>query len=303
MIRRLLRSVWRVVTAPIRWIARPFRALHRALTYEPEETSAVDAFSRTVANPSILLEHLEALRGTLLRSLAAFFLTTILAFTFATRILDWLSHPIGGIGALQAIEVTESVSAFMRVSLLAGFALAFPYIGLEVFAFVAPGLRRRERFYVLTTIPAASVLFLAGVAFAYYIMLPVALPFLLNFMGITTVPRPSNYIRFVTGLLFWIGIAFQFPLVIYLLAALGVVRARMLAEGWRIAIVAIAILAAVVTPTVDPVNMALVMAPMIALYFLSIGLAVFAERGRRRREAQDAADVPADSPADAGGSP
>ena len=295
MIRRLLRSLWRALTAPLRWIATPFRALHKAHTYEPDETSAVDAFSRTVENPSILVEHLEALRGTLLRSLAAFFLTTVLAFTFATRILDWLAQPIGGIGALQAIEVTESVSAFMRVSLLAGFALAFPYIGLELFAFVAPGLRRRERFYVLTTIPAATILFLAGIAFAYYIMLPVALPFLLNFMGITTVPRPANYIRFVTGLLFWIGIAFQFPLVIYLLAALGVVRARMLAEGWRIAIVAIAVLAAVVTPTIDPVNMALVMAPMIALYFLSIGLAAIAERGRRRREAKALAESPAET--------
>jgi len=294
MIRRLLRSLWRAVTAPFRWIARPFGALQHALNDEPEETSAVDAFSRSLANPSILVEHLEALRGAMLRSLAAFFLTTILSFTFASRILDWLAGPIGGIGALQAIEVTESVSAFMRVSLLGGFVLAFPYIGTEVFLFIAPGLKRRERFTVLTTIPAATVLFLAGAAFAYKIMLPVALPFLLNFMGITTVPRPANYIRFVTGLLFWIGIAFQFPLVIYLLAALGVVRARVLAEGWRFAIVGIAILAAFVTPTVDPVNMALVMAPMIALYFLSIGLAAIAERGRKRRESKTLAEAASD---------
>lgn len=301
MIRRLLRSLWRLMTAPFRWLGRvlyplgrPFRALHRALTVEPEETSAVDAFARTVENPSLLVEHLDALRSTLLRSLAAFFLTTILSFTFATQILDWLAQPIGGLEALQAIEVTESVSAFMRVSLLAGFALAFPYIGFEVFAFIAPGLRRRERVYVLSTIPAALILFLAGVAFAYKIMLPVALPFLLNFIGITTVPRPSNYIRFVTGLLFWIGVAFQFPLVIYLLAALGFVRAKALAAGWRLAIVGISILAAVVTPTIDPINMALVMAPMIALYFLSIGLAAIAERGRDRRQAKAASQAAAE---------
>jgi sec-independent protein translocase protein TatC len=292
MIRRFLAFLGRLIGAPFRLIASPFRRALQALAYDPDETSAVDAFSRTIENPSILVEHLEALRSTLLRSLAALVLTTLIAFVFASQVLDWLAQPIGGIEALQAIEVTESVGAFMRVSLLAGFVLAFPYIGLEIFLFVAPGLRRRERLVVVATIPVATILFLAGVAFAYFVMLPVALPFLLNFMGIVTVPRPSNYIRFVTGLLFWIGIAFQFPLVVYLLAALGFVRARVLVEGWRVAIVAIAIIAAVITPTVDPVNMGLVMAPMTALYFLSIGLAALAERGWRRRQTQSAAEMP-----------
>jgi sec-independent protein translocase protein TatC len=283
MIRRFFAFLWRLLTFPFRLVARPFRALASAISQEPEDTPAVEAFSRTLENPFLLLEHLEALRGHLLRSVAALVLTTAVGFAFAARVLDWLARPIGGIRSLQAIEVTESVSAFMRVSLLAGFVLAFPYICLELFLFIAPGLKRRERFLVLTTIPVAFVLFVAGLSFAYYVMLPVALPFLLNFMGITTVPRPANYIRFVTGLLFWIGMSFQFPLIIYAMAALGLVRARMLLEGWRIAIVIIAVVAAAVTPTVDPVNMGLVMAPMILLYFFGIGLAAFAERTRTRR--------------------
>ncbi|MCJ7706405.1 MAG: twin-arginine translocase subunit TatC [Anaerolineales bacterium] len=283
MIRRFFAFLWRLLTFPFRLVARPFRALASAISQEPEDTPAVEAFSRTLENPFLLLEHLEALRGHLLRLVAALALTTAVGFAFAARVLDWLARPIGGIQSLQAIEVTESVSAFMRVSLLTGFVLAFPYICLELFLFIAPGLKRRERFLVLTTIPVAFVLFVAGLSFAYYVMLPVALPFLLNFMGITTVPRPANYIRFVTGLLFWIGMSFQFPLIIYAMAALGMVRARMLVEGWRIAIVIIAVVAAAVTPTVDPVNMGLVMAPMILLYFFSIGLAAFAERTRTRR--------------------
>ena len=113
-------------------------------------------------------------------------------------------------------------------------------------------------------------------------MLPVALPFLLSFLGIVTRVRPSNYIRFVTGVMFWIGIAFQFPLIFYTLAGLGVINARMLVNGRRFAVLGIAIVAAVVTPTIDPVNMALVMAPMIVLYFLSIGLAALAQRRRPR---------------------
>jgi sec-independent protein translocase protein TatC len=111
-------------------------------------------------------------------------------------------------------------------------------------------------------------------------MMPTALPFLINFMGINTDPRPSSYIGFVTGLMFWIGVAFEFPLVIYLLASLGLVKAKLLASQWRLAIVIIAIVAALITPTVDPVNMSLVMGPMIALFFLSIGLAYIAQRGR-----------------------
>jgi sec-independent protein translocase protein TatC len=170
----------------------------------------------------------------------------------------------------------------MRVSLLSGFSLAFPYILFETFSFINPGLKRRERIFILISIPFAAALFLAGLAFAYKVMLPTALPFLLEFMGIKTVPRPSNYIRFVTNLMFWIGISFQFPLIIYTLASVGLINASMLIRGWRIAFIGIAVLAAVVTPTVDPVNMGLVMLPMIVLYIISMFLAAIAQRSRRR---------------------
>lgn len=270
--------------APVRLVTWPYRRLQRFLSYEPEETSTVDVFAKAIERPSILVEHLEALRAHLFRAVAVLALTTALSFAVAGRILAWLTEPIGGIQELQAIEVTESIGAYMRVSLLSGFALAFPYICFEFFAFINPGLRRRERVLILTAIPAAFILFLAGLAFAYYVMLPAALPFLLNFMGIATRVRPMNYVRFVTGLMFWIGVAFQFPLIVYALAAIGIVNARALLNGWRFAVVGIAVLAAAVTPTVDPVNMALVMAPMIVLYFLSIGLAAIA--GRRREPAE-----------------
>ena len=204
-----------------------------------------------------------------------------------------LAKPVGGVEALQSIEVTESIGTFMRVSLLTGFVLAFPYILFELFAFVNPGLKRAERRLVLFSIPFSFLLFAAGIGFTYFVVLPTALPFLLTFMGVTTVPRPSNYVRFVTSLMFWIGVSFQFPLVIYVLAGLGFVNARSLARNWRFAIVGIAVLAAAATPTVDPVNMALVMAPMIVLYLISIVLAALAGAGRRRRAAQDA--QPADS--------
>ena len=282
--RRFLRHLWRIATAPFRLMARPFRAFGRFLNHEPEEIGTADSLRRTLENPSALIEHLQALRGHLLRGLIALGLATALSFAFATQILDWMAQPVGGIEALQAIEVTESIGAFMRVSLLTGLTLALPYLILEVFAFVNPGLRRRERIMLLVLIPVGGLMFAVGLLFARYVMLPVAVPFLTSFMGITTVPRPANYIHFVTTVMFWVGVAFEFPLLMFALATLGLVDARTMRRGWKVALVVIAIAAALITPTPDPVNMALLMAPLIGLYLLGIAFAALAGRGRRKRK-------------------
>jgi sec-independent protein translocase protein TatC len=284
VIGRFFRRVWRLVTLPVRGLTWPFRHLRGWLQQEPEETSTADVLSRSFEQPSLLLDHLEALRHHLLRSILFLVLTTGLSFAFVNQILGWLAIPIGGVSSLQSIEVTESIGAVMRVSFISGVALALPYIAFELFLFINPGLRPRERMMVLTLLPAATLFFVGGVLFSYWIMLPAAVPFLVHFMGIPSQIRPLSYIRFVTGVMFWIGVSFEFPLVVYALAALGFVRARALWNAWRFAMVAIAVLAAVITPTVDPVNMGLVMAPMIVLYFLSIGLAAVAQRGRDRAQ-------------------
>jgi sec-independent protein translocase protein TatC len=167
---------------------------------------------------------------------------------------------------------------------MSGFAIALPYIILELWLFAAPGLSRDARLFGLGAIPIVVLFFLGGVAFAYFIMLPTAIPFLTNFMGMTSQLRPSSYIRFVTNIMFGVGAAFQFPLIIYVLARMGIIHAQVLKDQWRLAIVIMAVLAAAITPTVDPVNMALVMGPMLILYLLSIGLAQLAERNRAARQ-------------------
>jgi sec-independent protein translocase protein TatC len=285
-IRRFFRGLLTLLTWPFRMIAKPFIAFRNFINNEPDETPLAEVFATTMEQPSLLIDHIEALRRHILRALIVLSLAVILSMAFTRQILQWLTIPIGGLENLQAIEVTESVGAYMRVALLTGFTIALPYIGIELFAFLNPGLRRRERVTILIVIPIATGLFIAGAAFTYYIMLGPALDFLLTFLGIETAIRPSNYIQFVTGLMFWIGIAFQFPLIIYALAALGIVNARSLIQGWRFAILGIAVVAAAVTPTIDPVNMGLVMLPMIVLYFLSIGMASIATRGRSRRQTQ-----------------
>ncbi len=283
-----LKRLFHLVTAPFRLPGQGIRALIRrlrgwwrrlweALTAEPEERPLPDAIQQAVEQPQTLWEHFNALRKHLLRAAAFWVLATAGAFVVTPQLIAFLARPIGGLEHLQAIEVTEPLTVFVRVALLAGFAVALPYIYFELYLFAAPGLRPRARLLGLLAMPLVLLFFVGGMAFAYYVMLPAALPFLLNFLGIPTVPRPASYIRFVTGLLFWIGVAFEFPLVIYLLAAVGWVRADQLARHWRVAVVAIAVLAAAVTPTVDPVNMLLVMAPMTVLYLFSIFLARLAQ--------------------------
>jgi sec-independent protein translocase protein TatC len=157
-----------------------------------------------------------------------------------------------------------------------------PYIAFEIWLFVAPGLRPRERKFGLFGIPLATILFLAGMAFTYFILLPTALPFLGSFTTIKQFWTARDYFGFITGLMIWIGIFFEFPLVVYILTSIGFVKPEILAKQWRIAIVIIAIIAAMVTPTIDPVNMGLVMLPMSLLYFISIGLSYIAYAGRKR---------------------
>jgi sec-independent protein translocase protein TatC len=283
--RRLLRAVWRLITLPFRWIRNVTNDIREFLTEEPEDSPLSDSLQKAVNNPQSLLAHLDALRKHLLRAVLVLALTSALSFAFASQIIDFLAQfpGVGGIGGLVAIDPTEPMSTFFRVSLLSGFALAFPYIILELWMFAAPGLSRDARIFGLLAIPIATLFFIGGMAFSYFVLLPTAIPFLLNFGGITSQIRPSSYIRFVTSILFWIGIAFQFPLVIFVLARVGLVRAKVLLSQWRLAVVLIAVLSAAVTPTVDPGTMALVMGPMVVLYFFSIFLASLAERSRARK--------------------
>lgn len=224
-------------------------------------------------------EHIEELRKRLLIALLALGIATVMSFSFAQVLIEYLSIPIGGLENLQSIEITENIGVFMRVSLLAGFVLALPVILYELLAFIMPGLESNEKKWVYWAIPFITVMFIIGAAFAFLVMLPAAIPFLTSFLGVQTVPRLSNYINFVTNLVFWIGMSFQAPLVIFILARLKLVRATDLIKQWRLAVVIIAVIAAMVTPTVDPVNMALLMAPLILLYWVSVLLAALARRG------------------------
>ena len=290
--RKFLYSLWHILSAPFRffswllhviygWFINLSKKIKNFFTEEVEDAPLPDTLTKTMENPQELLVHFDALRRHLIRIVIVLGIATVLSFIFSSQILQILAAPLeNGFDSLIAIDVTEPIGTVMRVSLLSGFTIVFPYIALELWLFIAPGLKRNSRYYGLIAIPVTTIFFLGGMAFAFFVMLPTALPFLLNFGGINTIPRVSSYIKFVTNIMFWLGVAFEFPIVIFILASLGLVSAKTLAKHWRLAVVIIAVIAALITPTVDPVNMTLVMGPLILLYILSIGLAKIAQRGR-----------------------
>ena len=236
-----------------------------------------------------LLEHLSELRRRVFIALAALLIGAMVAFGFWTHIVELLKRPAqelnDGAGVmLIATQVTELLSTSVKVSLVCGFVLALPVILYQVIRFVAPGLSPGERRYLFLFMPGALLAFVGGVAFAYFILTPRALPFLLTFGDGVAEPliRISNLVDVMLRLLFWMGLAFETPVVMYLLAQLGLVSSRMFARFRKYWVVVAFILGAIITPTFDPINQALVAAPLLVLYEGGIFLAWLAGRTRRR---------------------
>lgn len=301
----VFRFIFNVIAFPFRLVfnilAFPFRALyrfHKFLNTEPSERPIADVFVDLTTSKDtrqMLWDQIEALRMHILRAVIALAMTVIASFWVTQDIMEFLAIPVEGLEKLQAIQVTEEIGVFMRVVMSVGIAVAFPYIAFEVWLFAAPGLKPREKKMGLAGIPFATLLFLTGMAFTYYVLLPTALPFLGSFTKIAQFWAAREYFTFITGLMFWIGIFFEFPLVIFVLSSMGLVKPAILAQQWRLAIVIIATLAAAVTPTIDPVNMGLVMLPMILLYFISIGLSYIAYAGRKQKNAEAEANADGES--------
>jgi sec-independent protein translocase protein TatC len=221
-----------------------------------------------------VLSHLYELRDRLIKSVIAIAVASVIAFVFADWIFYILTLPAGDIPLIY-IEMTEMLGTYMRVSLVAGIALAMPYLVYQVIMFVSPALTPREKKYVFLVLPWIALMFIGGVVFGYFVLIPPALKFLLTFGANIATPqiKVGNYIALVTRLLLSIGLVFELPVVTTFLARIGVVKAKWLADRRRPAIIIAFILAAAITPTFDPINQSLVAVPLIVLYELSIWLA------------------------------
>lgn len=290
--KKLLSAFINGITAPFRWVARGIRAILSKsflgvfLAEEPEDTPIFDTIKKVTDEPSdffsALLEHLADLRGHIFRSVLALILASAVAFYFSEVIKAWLAAPFGNPNELTTLGPTEGVGAIMRITFVTGFSMALPYIAFEILRFTAPGISRKARLFGLLSIPFISLFFAGGVIFAYYIMLPPAITFLGEFGGFNNQWTAVEYFPFATKVLFWVGLSFEFPLVTFVLSAMRVLPPRVLRENWRLAVIILTILAAMITPTVDPFNMLIVLLPLWTLYGLGIIMAQLAWRGKDR---------------------
>ena len=239
-------------------------------------TSSLDEAREQLAGQMTLLGHLEELRDRLVISAIAVGVGTVISAAFTNQILELLISPYGN--KIVALGPTEGIAVYFRVALTAGLVLAMPVLIYQLLMFILPGLEESEKRYVFWGVPAATLLFLTGVSFAWFILLPTAIGFLSSWQTDVFLQewQSQRYIPFVTSIVFWIGISFETPLIIFIMAKLNLVTPRFLLKQWRFAIVIIAIAAAMITPTVDPFNMALVMLPLFVLYGLSVLLSYLA---------------------------
>ena len=238
-------------------------------------------------------QHIQELRRRLLICVLTLAVTITFSFIVAERwLFPILKGPAPDSLRFLSTDSTGVIGPYMKVSFASGLILAMPMVVFQLVRFLAPGLKSTEKRYIYSLLPAALLAFAGGVTFGYFVMLPPALNFLFTFGSDIAEIRPNinSYVTMVTMLLFWIGVIFETPVVIYFLARIGIVNARMLSGFRRWAILGSFLLGAVITPTPDPINQTLVAVPIIVLYELSIWLAKIA--GFQRRRSQRAAPRP-----------
>ena len=241
----------------------------------PDDPELVEELDGDQGAELTLGEHLVEIRQRLTVATLSIVLTTVVTLVFAEQILDYLLQP--GRDALPNFrpiytELLGYIGAYIKISLMLGIAGAMPVIVYQVYAFIHPGLTRAERRWILPIVFVATFAFAAGGAFAFYLGWPPALDFLLNFGDNIAEPqvRINNYIDMLTRFVFWTGIIFEMPLFLMGLGAFGLVTARKLVGMWRWAIIGSFLLAALITPSIDPVTQTIVAVPAMGLYGLGV---------------------------------
>lgn len=240
------------------------------------------------ANPLSFWDHLEELRRRLLRSLAAVAVGLVVGFFLASRVQGFLCSPFNRYvpGSLALLAPSDGFVVQLKIALLLGVIIAAPFVALQLWGFVKPGLKPNERKYIRPIALISTLLFFGGVVFAW-LVLPAALGFLGSFaqFGLQNLWSVRNYISLVVFLLLAFGVIFQLPLVMGVLMAAGLVPARFFRRNRRYAIVIIFILAAFATPTTDMLTMLLMVFPLVFLYEISIVIGTLIQRKRQEREA------------------
>lgn len=230
-----------------------------------------------------LLEHLEELRKRILRSVVVLAVAIVPCWVFVQPIFDFLARPVQRAlppgQKLAFLGLTDPFILYFKVAALAAVFVASPFILYQFWRFVAPGLYKHERRYLLPFLFFGSFFFLAGGAFAYYVAFPLAAEFLLGmgkaFEPVITIER---FFGFQMTIILGLGLMFELPIILFVLAAIGLVTPRFLLRHFRWAVVIIFVVAAIITPTPDVLNLCVFAVPAILLYLLGIGAAALVPR-------------------------
>ncbi len=241
-----------------------------------------------------LIEHFEELRKRLFIALGAWVVASGVAFVFRFEVLEWLRAPLPENMVLSFFSVLEPFTVSMQIASFFGLVLASPVVLGQVWGFVAPGLYKEERRYAVPFILFAALAFAAGVAFSYYVVLPFTLPVLLSFLGGEAQGLLSigRYISTLLMLMGVFGIMFEMPVLGFLFARIGLLRSEPLVKNRRWAIVIGLVGAAVLTPTGDPFNLALVAVPLLVLYELTVVVVRVSQRRVDRTRMDHAREDP-----------
>jgi sec-independent protein translocase protein TatC len=228
---------------------------------------------RSVDDKMPFMEHLGELRVRIMRALYGLLVGTAIALPFSERIVDWLARPVTRLG--YELVFTAPAEAFwvqMKVGLIAGMFIAAPVILWQVWGFIAPGLHQHEKKYAVPFVLIGSIMFILGGAFSLFVVTPYALTFLLGYArpGLKPMITIQNHVDFLLKFTLAFGAVFELPLALTLLARMGVVNARMLAKNRKYAILGAFIAGAILTPTPDAFNQALMAGPLIILYEVGI---------------------------------
>ena len=260
------------------------------ITPKPQPTAMDTAAPPEAERTMSLIEHLVELRTRLVRAVIGISLGMVVGVFLVlpggpVQLIDVVILTFAPLNPnyapIQAVNTTEQFSEYMMVALVIGVMLAMPLIVYQLLAFIIPGLTDKERRIIYAALPFVTFCFLAGLVFGWFVTVPTAIHFLISFSGsalIQAQPTLSDFLSTITTLLLINGIVFELPVIIYVLAFLGVVTAQQLARYRRFAIVAVVIIAAVITPTGDPLNLALLAVPMYLLYEVGVVLARFVPR-------------------------
>jgi sec-independent protein translocase protein TatC len=259
----------------------------------PEDEAAIEA------TKAPLLDHLVELRKRIIYSLLALAVCFAICFAFAKPIYAFLTEPLAHAAPKHHLIYTavyETFFTYVKLGMFGGLCLAFPIIASQIWTFVAPGLYKQERRAFLPFLIATPVLFLMGAGFVFYVMLPFAIRFFVgyetaggpNSLGIELQPKVSEYLDFVTTLIFAFGLTFQLPVLLSLLGRVGIVSSDQLKSMRRYAILGITIVAAILTPP-DFISPFTLIIPLILLYEISIWCVKLIERQRAREDAARAA--------------